>query len=410
MATINGTAGNDSWTVVNPGTVVIDGLGGIDTLYLGTSLRSSYTITKTNDGAVHVDSISSASGGEPFHATLYNFEKLVFANKTDTLDIATYFADTIAPTVSSFSPAAQAMNVATDSNIILTFSEAITRGSGLVTLTTADGTQIASYDAGTSSNLSISGNTLTLNPSADLGYGTTYKVVVANGSVKDLAGNAYAGISSYSFTTAVGIVRQGTAGKDTFITTSGNDIFTGGDGVDTVIYAGKKSDYGISGTNPDFVVKDNVGHDGTDTIHQVERLQFSDTSLAFDINGIAGQAYRIYQAAFDRKPDITGLGYWINAMDSGASLTSVATGFMQSAEFKAIYGANPSNTVLVTNFYHNVLHREPDQGGLNFWVNDLNLGNISPASTLASFSESPENQALVLGAIQNGIDYKLWLG
>ena len=33
--------------------------------------------------------------------------------------------------------------------------------------------------------------------------------------------------------------------------------------------------------------------------------------LALDINGTAGQVYRLYQAAFDRKPDLVGLGYWI---------------------------------------------------------------------------------------------------
>jgi hypothetical protein len=91
-STYKGTSGNDSWTVTNPGTFTLDGLDGIDTLYLGTSLRSAYTVTQSSDGAVHVDSVSGASG--VLHATLYNMEKLVFANGRDTLDLTTLFNQT----------------------------------------------------------------------------------------------------------------------------------------------------------------------------------------------------------------------------------------------------------------------------------------------------------------------------
>jgi hypothetical protein len=118
----------------------------------------------------------------------------------------------------------------------------------------------------------------------------------------------------------------------------------------------------------------------------------------------------VYQAAFNRKPDLGGLGYWINDLDHGATLTDVAAGFFGSAEFQALYGVNPSNTTLITNLYANVLHRAPDTDGFNYWIEQLNTGKISAASTLASFAESAENQAQVIGAIQNGIDYTLYVG
>lgn len=100
MATYTGTAGNDSWTVISPGTFSLDGLGGIDTLSLGTELRSSYSITKASDGSVHVDSISGASG--VLHATLYNMETLTFNSNRDTLDLRTYFpANTLTGTATN---------------------------------------------------------------------------------------------------------------------------------------------------------------------------------------------------------------------------------------------------------------------------------------------------------------------
>ena len=105
------------------------------------------------------------------------------------------------PTVTAFSPADVAMGITIGSDITLTFSEAIQRGIGSIILKTAAGATVASYDAATSANLSITGSTLTINPSADLSTGTHYFVEFVAGSIKDLAGNSFAGTTSYDFTT-----------------------------------------------------------------------------------------------------------------------------------------------------------------------------------------------------------------
>lgn len=427
MATILGTSGNNTFNVINSGDFVIDGLAGIDTLNLGTEPRSHFSITEGVDGSVQVDAISSASGA--FHATLFNFEKLVFNNNLETIDLATLFIDKIAPTVLSFSPAAQAIDFLPNRNIVITFSEAIIRGTGSIILKTADGAIVATYDAAISNNLAFSGSTLAIDPTLDLNFNTSYKIEFAAGSVKDLKGNAYAGSNSYSFTTITNTVVVngtdasdtliGTAGKDAINAGAGNDFMTGkegddslngGAGLDTARYADKKSDYVVTASGNDFTVREINAHDGTDTLTQVERLQFSDGALALDIHGVAGQAFRLYQAAFGRQPDLEGLGYWIKDMDNGSSLTTVAAGFFQSPEFQKLYGSNPSIVTLITNFYANVLHRLPDQAGFDYWANELNTGISTPAGALASFCESVENQAQVIGTIQNGIDYVPWLG
>jgi uncharacterized delta-60 repeat protein len=110
-------------------------------------------------------------------------------------------ADLTPPSVSSFSPTTSATNVALNSNIVLTFSEAIQRGTGNIVLKNSIGTVIATYDAATSTNLSFSDNKLTINPSADLAPSTRYIVDFANGVVKDLSGNVFAGRSGYQFDT-----------------------------------------------------------------------------------------------------------------------------------------------------------------------------------------------------------------
>ncbi|MBY0574626.1 MAG: M10 family metallopeptidase C-terminal domain-containing protein, partial [Undibacterium sp.] len=138
---------------------------------------------------------------------------------------------------------------------------------------------------------------------------------------------------------------EGTKGNDRFFSSMKNDQFLGGDGIDLAIYSGKRAEYTLTGDLKNLSVQDHQNmRDGSDFLTQVERLQFSDTAIALDLNGNAGQAFRIYQAALDRKPDLVGLGYWINAMDKlGFTITMVAASFFEQVEFKALYGDNPDN-------------------------------------------------------------------
>ncbi|MBY0572338.1 MAG: DUF4214 domain-containing protein [Undibacterium sp.] len=204
---------------------------------------------------------------------------------------------------------------------------------------------------------------------------------------------------------------NGMGGNDRITGGKGSDAINGGDGLDTAVYVGKRIEYEVKKKDGQFTVGDHLDRDGLDTLDHVERLLFNDGALALDTDGAAGQAYRLYQAAFDRKPDLIGLGYWINAMDKlGFNVTMVAASFFESSEFQNLYGKNLDNSALVNTLYHNVLHREPEKAGFDFWVNALNDGIISRAGVLASFCDSTENQALVIGSIQNGIEYTLWQG
>src|SRR5207237_620506 len=100
---------------------------------------------------------------------------------------------------------------------------------------------------------------------------------------------------------------------------------------------------------------------------------FDDFSVAYDIDGDAGQAYRLYQAAFNRTPDIGGLGYQMNALDEGLTLTQVAANFIDSPEFQHTYG-NVDDTQFITLLYQNVLHRAPDPGGLRDHLGEIASG------------------------------------
>ena len=85
MSTYFGTEGDDTWTIQWAAVVTLDGLGGTDTLRLGTSKRTDYKIMQAEDGAILVESVSRASA--PFKGTLYNIEKLVFDNGKDVMEL-----------------------------------------------------------------------------------------------------------------------------------------------------------------------------------------------------------------------------------------------------------------------------------------------------------------------------------
>lgn len=204
------------------------------------------------------------------------------------------------------------------------------------------------------------------------------------------------------------------AGSQLLTGTSGNDNYAGalsgafisaGAGFDTVSYNVSRASVEVAAAGATFTVTAGAG---SDTVSGVERLYFSDGAVALDLGGNAGEAYRLYQAAFDRTPDAGGLGFWIGVFDSGAALDTVAAAFVASGEFAARYGVL-DDASFVTQLYANVLHRAPDAGGLAFHVGNLANG-VSRAAVLGDFSESAENQAAVIGSISDGIAYTPYSG
>jgi hypothetical protein len=105
---------------------------------------------------------------------------------------------------------------------------------------------------------------------------------------------------------------------------------------------------------------------------------------------------------FGRLPDASGLANWTNMIQGGMSLQSAANGFVGSQEFQAVYG-NLDNTHFVTLLYNNVLHRAPDQGGLDNWVGLLTSGQDSRAQVVLGFSDSPEHITNLAPHIDSGV-------
>jgi len=197
---------------------------------------------------------------------------------------------------------------------------------------------------------------------------------------------------------------EGGAGQDTLSGGFGSDVLDGGQGLDVAVYAGRAADFKLSAGKEGKLLADLRAPADVDTLVGIERLRFDDGMIALDADGVAGQAYRLYQAAFNRTPDAAGLGYWIGQMDGGASLRQVAASFIASNEFVAMYGARPGNGDFLNKIYQNILHRAPDQAGFDYWLETMDAGT-SATEILAQFSQSQENVAALAGVLEGGIAY-----
>ena len=125
----------------------------------------------------------------------------------------------------------------------------------------------------------------------------------------------------------------------------------------------------------------------------------NDVKATFDqvtgLNTDSGKMFRLYNASFKRLPDPDGLRYWIGNFSSGKDdERAVASSFLASAEFKERYGEDVSNESYVNTLYKNVLGRDADTGGLNYWLSKLNSGAETRYEVLLGFSESAENKTL----------------
>ncbi len=105
--------------------------------------------------------------------------------------------------------------------------------------------------------------------------------------------------------------------------------------------------------------------------------------------GVRDSLVRLYGAVFDRDPDQPGLDYWVDRYLTWTPLDHIAQSFMGSPEWLATYGP-VDDAQFVVLLYHNVLDRDPDAAGREYWTGRL-AGGLTRSAMLIGFSESAEN-------------------
>jgi hypothetical protein len=85
----------------------------------------------------------------------------------------------------------------------------------------------------------------------------------------------------------------------------------------------------------------------------------------------------LYVAYYNRAPDIEGFNYWkTQASQNGntTALKAISRGFKAAPQFSEEYPLTLSDKDFVKKIYLNILKREPEVDGLNFWVGKLKDG------------------------------------
>lgn len=193
---------------------------------------------------------------------------------------------------------------------------------------------------------------------------------------------------------------SGNEGNDFLEGWSGNDTIDGGSGIDTAVFTALYSASTLSkiGDNQWQV----TGPEGTDTLENIERLTFNDTSLALDFSGNAGKVAKILGAVFGassvNNKDYVGIG--LSLMDSGTySYESLASYAIQTA------GATSAQQV-VDLLWANVVGGNPSSVQAQPFLDILNSGMSYGALTvLAADTELNQSKIGMTGLASQGLEF-----
>jgi len=197
-------------------------------------------------------------------------------------------------------------------------------------------------------------------------------MVITRVTYKDLPETGLTGVTGLTDGTFVG------DGKiDILIEAEGtvNDIDTLGLGVDLddlTFAQGKES---ILVTHPDLP-------DVVLSMRSIERVMGTDGSLAFDVEGNAGEMYALLATAFG-KSDVTKelMGMALYLKDSGKTDMEVAQVILNSPAYKQD-ALGSSNETLVKQIYKNVLGTVPSFADLVYFTTELDKGTFTQAQLL----------------------------
>ncbi|XBO41699.1 M10 family metallopeptidase C-terminal domain-containing protein [Alsobacter sp. KACC 23698] len=179
--------------------------------------------------------------------------------------------------------------------------------------------------------LAEAGGTDTINAAA---VTTSVTIDLAPGATSTIAGHALQIAAGTVFETAIGgngadklvgneanNVLFGRRGHDTLLGGDdddalvggpGSDFVDGGAGNDVALFAGANS-VASRGAKGEMIL---TSHDGeVDTLVNVERIAFTNATLALDNDAGTGQIFRLSHAALDRTPETQGLSGWVKAAD-----------------------------------------------------------------------------------------------
>jgi len=204
----------------------------------------------------------------------------------------------------------------------------------------------------------------------------------------------------------------GLAGNDTLLGLGNNDTLDGGPGIDIAQYAGLREHFQLTrSVSGDWTVQDRLGDEGTDGLHDIERLRFSDLKIALDLNpnenaGRALEFLGVLAPELISAPSV--VGAILNLADQGSGLQGLFQLALDLGLVSQIAGAG-TNTAVAQMAFRNVIGAQPDAMTTDRLLSfmDGRVASFSQAEFLTAIASLEVNQDHIglVGLQQTGIEY-----
>ena len=176
-----------------------------------------------------------------------------------------------------------------------------------------------------------------------------------------------------------------------FIGGKGDDVIKGGPGIDTAIYTAPRSEYVLSQLEQGHSLADQrtgSNNEGNDTLNSIERIIFTDSALALDLDKSAGIVAKLIGAVFGAESvsNANFVGIGLSELDKGTTYEDLASLAIAAA------GAQ-TNEQVVDLLYANLTGTSPTQSQSNPFVNELDNGVYTKGSLGVIAAEHSINQA-----------------
>ena len=185
---------------------------------------------------------------------------------------------------------------------------------------------------------------------------------------------------------------------------AGNDSIDGSTGIDTAIYGNSLSEFIlIKGTDSWAITKS----DESDSLVNIERLQFTDTNVALDLDGNAGKTAKLLGA-------ILGAEGVSNKVYVGAGLYFLDGGMtyeeLMQAALDVVLGANPSSSSVVDLIWTNIVGPPTPADNLPQYSALIDNGTYTAAELAVAAADHSLNTTNIdlVGLSQTGLEYDLY--
>ena len=232
-------------------------------------------------------------------------------------------------------------------------------------------------------------STITSAGQATVNFGTVLENLIGSAFADNLHGND------------VNNVINGGAGNDQITGGGGNDNIDGGIGIDIAIFSGASKGYKISTEATSVLVTGDAITDGIDTLLNIERIRFSDKSIAIDLNGNAGISAKVIGAVLGKTQvqNSTYVGLGLSYLDKGMSYSDL------SALALTAVGAT-TNDAVVSTLWKNVIGTdataEIKAPYIKMLTDGMKVGDLVVLAADTSFNTTNIN---LVGLAQTGIEY-----